>query len=96
MLAAEGVRYVVPQRIAMRGAGCGNARVGDSVTLSFRPSRAVKSPKAIVEAILRDGTTRAVTSKKLMVAVPAEMVRMQVSAGDLRDAAEVCVRLEER
>ena len=94
--AAEGVRYVVPQRISMRGMGCRDACTEDSVTLSFRPSRAVKGPKVIVEAILRDGTTRAVVSRKLMVAVPAEMVRMQVPAGDLRDAAEVRVRLEER
>lgn len=36
----EGVRYVVPQRISMRGMGCGDARAEDSVTLSFRPSRA--------------------------------------------------------
>ena len=96
VVTGEGVRYVVPQRISMRGMGCRDARAEDSVTLSFRPSRAVKGPKVIVEAILRDGTTRAVVSRKLMVAVPAEMVRMQVPAGDLRDAAEVRVRLEER
>ena len=96
VVTGEGVRYVVPQRISMRGMGCGDARAEDSVILSFRPSRAVKGPKGIVEVILRDGTTRAVASKKLMVAVPAEMVRMQVPAGDLRDAAEVRVRLEER
>lgn len=96
VVTGEGVRYVVPQRIAMRGAGRGNARAGDSVTLSFRPSHAVKGPKVIVEAILRDGTARTVASRKLMVAVPAEMVRIQVPAGDLRDAAEVRVRLEER
>ena len=96
VVAAEGVRYVVPQRISMRGMGCGDARAEDSVTLSFRPSRAVKGPKVIVEAILRDGATRAVVSRKLMVAVPAEMVRLKVPVGDLRDAVEVRVRLEER
>lgn len=96
VVAAEGVRYVVPQRISMRGMGCGDARTEDSVTLSFRPSRAVKGPKVIVEAILRDGATRAVVSRKLMVAVPAEMVRLKVPVGDLRDAVEVRVRLEER
>ena len=31
-----------------------------------------------------------------MVAVPAEMVRLKVPAGDLRDAVKVRVRLEER
>ena len=96
VVAAEGVRYVVPQRISMRGMGCGDARAEDSVTLSFRPSRAVKGPKVIVEAILLDGETRAVVSSKLMVAVPAEMVRLKVPVGDLRDAVEVRVRLEER
>lgn len=96
VVAAEGVRYVVPQRISMRGMGCGDARAEDSVTLSFRPSRAVKGPKVIVEANLRDGATRAVVSRKLMVAVPAEMVRLKVPVGDLRDAVEVRVRLEER
>lgn len=94
--AAEGVRYVVPQRISMRGMGCGDARAEDSVMLSFRPSRAVKGPKVIVEAILRNGAKRAVVSRKLMVAVPAEMVRLKVPAGDLRDAVKVRVRLEER
>lgn len=70
VVTGEGVRYVVPQRILMHGMGCRNARAEDSVTLSFRPFRVVKGPKVIVEAILRDGTTRAVASKKLMVAVP--------------------------
>lgn len=64
--------------------------------LSFRPSRAVKGPKVIVEAILRNGAKRAVVSRKLMVAVPAEIVRLKVPAGDLRDAVKVRVRLEER
>lgn len=96
VVAAEGVRYVVPQRIAMPGVVSGVAPEGDSVTLSFRPSRAVKGPKITVEAVLRDGTTRAVASRKLMVAVPAEMVRLKVPMGDLRDAVEVRVRLEER
>ena len=32
----------------------------------------------------------------IMVAVPAEMVRLKVPVGDLRDAVEVRVRLEER
>ena len=95
-MAAEGVRYVVPQRIAMPGAVSGDAPEGDSVSLSFRPSRAVKGPKITVAAALRDGTTRAVASRKLMVAVPAEMVRLKVPMGDLRDAVEVRVRLEER
>lgn len=96
VVTGEGVRYVVPQRISMRGMGCRDARAEDSVTLSFRPSRAVKGPKVIVEAILRNGATRAVVSRKLMAAVPAEMVRLKVPVGDLRDAVEVRVRLEER
>lgn len=90
VVAGEGVRYVVPQRLRTRESDT------ECVSLSLRVAEAVSKPRFVAEATMTDGSTRVAGTSAAMVAVPAEMARVKVRLEVLRGAASVSVRVEER
>ena len=85
--AGAGVRYVVPSRID--GAG------SDPVTLAFRPSKVMRGARFVIEARRRGDVTE-LASRRLKVALPAEMRRVAVRPPTSWDEVEgVEVRIEE-
>lgn len=84
--AGAGVRYVVPSRID--GAG------SDPVTLAFRPSKVMRGARFVIEARRRGDVTE-LASRRLKVALPAEMCRVAVRPPTSWDEVEgVEVRIE--
>ena len=88
VLAAQGVRYVVPHAVDAAGSPSGN------VALSLRVSRSVRNPRFVVEGVDAHGRAHTVKRAKTMVAVPAEMVQIPVSAAELVRWESVRVRVE--
>lgn len=86
--AGAGVRYVVPQEIDVASGQ------GESLALSLRVAQAVREPRFVVEAIDQVGRCRTIKRAKTMVAVPAEMVQIGLSASDAAGSASVRVRVE--
>lgn len=85
--AGSGVRYVVPH-----AASVGSGTI--DCTLSFRVSEVFKNPKVVVESILRGGDRETLAERRLMVAVPAEMIRMSISAPVDSGVLALQVRIE--
>ncbi|NHM14253.1 FAD-dependent oxidoreductase [Xiamenia xianingshaonis] len=77
VVAGEGVRYVVPQRIDVA------ASSGEAVRLSLRVTSVLENPRFVVEAVDKSGETRVVKRVKARVAVPAEMVQIPLRVDDL-------------
>jgi len=75
----DGVRYVVPQKIARLRFH----NLDDRITLSFRVKSSIKNPHFILEGEDAEGNSRVVKKARTMIAVPAEMVQMNVRFGDL-------------
>lgn len=86
--AGAGVRYVVPQEIDVASGR------GESLALSLRVAQAVREPRFVVEAIDQVGRCRTIKRAKTMVAVPAEMVQIGLSASDAAGSVSVRVRVE--
>jgi glycerol-3-phosphate dehydrogenase len=76
----DGVRYVVPQRIARFRAHNSD----DRITLSFRVRSSMKNPHFVLEGEDAEGNSLVVKKARTMIAVPAEMVQMNVRFGDLK------------
>lgn len=88
VLAGEGVRYVVPQRIVADAGDAGQ------VTLSLRVRHALRSPRFFIEGIRADGSVQLLKKAKTMVAVPAEMVQISLSVEAVSEYASVRVRVD--
>lgn len=88
VIAGEGVRYVVPQRLHPRESG------NDYVRLSFRVTKVMPKPRFIVEAVMPDGSVQVVRRLAAMIAVPAEMVRTKVRLDGVLGAVSLTVRAE--
>lgn len=85
----EGVRYVVPQKL-------GDAAFdGCPVKLSLRVSSSFRNGRIVVEALMPGEEVITLKRKPFMVAVPAEMVQLEVSLSDAWGCNEICVRVEE-
>ncbi len=82
------MRSVVPQAI-----DCKTSQEA-AVPLSFRVARALRSPRFVVEGIDGDGRVRELRRAKALVAVPAEMVQVDVRGIDVSGYSAVRVRVE--
>ena len=81
-----GVRYVVPHRIDASGS--------DSVTLAFRPADVMFDVRLVIEGVGEEGGHE-LASRRLKVALPAEMCRLSVRPPRTWDKVEsVVVRFE--
>ncbi len=86
----EGVRYVVPHTID-------NATPPEErITLSLRVTRTVHNPRFFVEGFDEEGQVRELKRAKTLVAVPAEMVQIKMTARDVAGCASIRVRVEGR
>ncbi|MCI9495071.1 MAG: FAD-dependent oxidoreductase [Adlercreutzia mucosicola] len=84
VMAGEGVRYVVPQQV----------RQGERVIFSLRPSRPLRNGRLVIEAHLADGSKKILKTKRVAVAVPAEMMRTPIDVLEESGLLGVSVRLE--
>ncbi len=89
VVAGEGVRYVVPQRIDVV------ASSGEAVRLSLRVTGVLESPRFVVEAVDGSGEARVVKRTKERVAVPAEMVQISLRVDELGPCASLQVSASE-
>ncbi|MEG0072676.1 MAG: FAD-dependent oxidoreductase [Raoultibacter sp.] len=85
VVAAENIRYIVPQNIDSA------TDPAETITLSFRVSRTLKHPHFFVEGVDDDGDVHAIKTAKTVVAVPAEMVQIKLKASDIGGFA--CIRI---
>ncbi len=85
----EGVRYVVPQRLSAA------AFEGDPVKFSLRVGRPFRNGRIRVEALLPTGEVRLLKKKPFMVAVPAEMMQLELPLDEAAGCAEVRLIAEE-
>ena len=79
---------------ALRSEGFECCLLYTSLALSLRVAQAVREPRFVVEAIDQVGRCRTIKRAKTMVAVPAEMVQIGLSASDAAGSASVRVRVE--
>ncbi|MVX61077.1 hypothetical protein GKZ27_06380 [Enterorhabdus mucosicola] len=84
VMVGEGVRYVVPQQV----------RQGKRVIFSLRPSRPLRNGHLVIEAHLADGSKKILKTKRVTVAVPAEMMRTPIDVPEESGLLSVSVRLE--
>ncbi len=89
VVAGEGVRYVVPQRIDVA------ASPGEAVRLSLRATGVLEGPRFVVEAVDGSGEARVVKRTKARVAVPAEMVQISLRIDELGPCASLRVSASE-
>ena len=85
----EGVRYVVPQRLSAADFE------GGPVKFSLRVGRPFRNGRIRVEALLPTGEVRLLKKKPFMVAVPAEMMQLELPLGEAAGCAEVRLIAEE-
>lgn len=85
VVAGADVRGVVPQAIAR------STRADEGVSLSFRVARAIRNPRFVVEGIDGDGHARELRKAKALVAVPAEMVQVNLAGIDVSGLSAVRV-----
>ena len=85
----EGVRYVVPQRLSAA------AFEGGPVKFSLRVGRPFRNGRIRVEALLPTGEVRLLKKKPFMVAVPAEMMQLELPLDEAAGCAEVRLIAEE-
>ena len=85
----EGVRYVVPQRLSA------TALKGAPVKFSLRVGRPFRNGRIRVEALMPDGEVRLLKKKPFMVAVPAEMMQLELPLDKAAGCAEVRLIAEE-
>lgn len=90
VMAGEGVRYVVPQSIDA------STPSDENIMLSLRVARTVHAPRFIVEGIDAAGRVRELKRAKTMIAVPAEMVLVTLTAECAAGCSAVRVRVEGR
>ena len=88
VVAAQNIRYVVPQKINLATDPQG------IITLSFRVSNTLQRPKFFVEGIDDNGGVHRIKMAKTTVAVPAEMVQIALVESDVANFAAVQVRAE--
>jgi hypothetical protein len=88
VLPTEGIRYIVPQYIDP------NTAPTQNITLSFRVIRAVKRPRFFVEGIDAQGNVHPIKKMRTMVAIPAEMVQIKLTAGDVLAYTAIRVHIE--
>ncbi|MEG2262608.1 MAG: FAD-dependent oxidoreductase [Raoultibacter sp.] len=88
VVAAQNIRYVVPQKIDLA------TDPQEIVTLSFRVTNTLHRPKFFVEGIDGIGGVHRIKMAKTTVAVPAEMVQIALPASDVANFAAVQVRAE--
>lgn len=85
----EGVRYVVPQRLG------DDAFDDNPVKLSLRVSGSFRNGRIVVEALMPGDEIVPLKRKPFMVAVPAEMVQLEVPMSEAWGCNEIRVRVEE-
>ena len=85
----EGVRYVVPQRLSAA------AFEGGPVKFSLRVGRPFRNGRIRVEALMPTGEVRLLKKKPFMVAVPAEMMQLELPLDEAAGCAEVRLIAEE-
>ncbi|MEG0096117.1 MAG: FAD-dependent oxidoreductase [Raoultibacter sp.] len=88
VVAAQNIRYVVPQKINLA------TDPQEIITLSFRVSNTLQRPKFFVEGIDGTGGVHRIKTAKTTVAVPAEMVQIALAESDVANFAAVQVRAE--
>jgi hypothetical protein len=88
VLPSDGMRYIVPQRIDP------NTPYDQLVTLSFRVTRVIKRPHFIVEGIKAGGAVHQIKKMRTLVAIPAEMVQINLKGGDIHGYTSLRVRIE--
>ena len=90
VVAGEGVRAIVPQAL-VRATG-----PDETVSLSFRVAQALHAPRFVIEGVDGEGRARELRKAKAVVAVPAEMVQVNVAGIDVSGLSAVRVRVEGR
>lgn len=90
VMAGEGVRYVVPQALDPA------TPPKERVVLSLRVSRSIREPRFFVEGFDAAGNVRELKRAKTLVAVPAEMVQINLEAAAMEGCVSVRVRVEGR
>ena len=66
------------------------------MSLSFRVAQALHAPRFVVEGVDGEGRARELRKAKAVVAVPAEMVQVNVAGIDVSGLSAVRVRVEGR
>ncbi len=86
----DGVRYVVPQKL-------GDAAFDqkDPVKVSLRVSGSFRNGRIVVEALMPGEEVVLLRKKPFMVAVPAEMVQLEVPMAEAWGCNQIRVRVEE-
>ncbi|MDR0515011.1 MAG: FAD-dependent oxidoreductase [Coriobacteriaceae bacterium] len=84
--AAEGVRYVVPQRIDPLTAH------DETIALSFRVTTTLTNPRFTLEGRTPEGELVVIKTSRTGIAVPAEMIQVNVMPEQLEGIHELWVR----